>query len=235
MPEIVKFYTGEEPILKNVPTWRCREADALSHVLDNLPDLVVKEVNGSGGYGMLVGPHATKGQIEEFRRKLKAHPDNFIAQPTLALSTCPTFVASGRSAASCRSAPLRALRRQGCRDRAGGPDARGAERGLAGGEFQPGRRNQGYLDSRRLTPVRRAALPTPSLTGPFQMLSRTALESLLAFPHIHERADFVARILDATMRLATLPTSYSGERNEWESALAVAGNTGNLPPATMTL
>ncbi len=95
MPEIVKFYTGEEPILKNVPTWRCREPEALAHVLDNLPELVVKEVNGSGGYGMLVGPHATKGQIEEFRRKLKAHPDNFIAQPTLALSTCPTFVASG--------------------------------------------------------------------------------------------------------------------------------------------
>ncbi|MGY6567658.1 MAG: circularly permuted type 2 ATP-grasp protein [Salinarimonas sp.] len=95
MPEIVRFYTGEEPILKNVPTWRCREPEALAHVLDNLPELVVKEVNGSGGYGMLVGPHATKGQIEEFRRKLKAHPDNFIAQPTLALSTCPTFVASG--------------------------------------------------------------------------------------------------------------------------------------------
>ena len=95
MPEIVRFYTGEEPILHNVPTWRCREPEALAHVLDNLPDLVVKEVNGSGGYGMLVGPHATRGQIEEFRRKLKAHPDNFIAQPTLALSTCPTFVASG--------------------------------------------------------------------------------------------------------------------------------------------
>jgi uncharacterized circularly permuted ATP-grasp superfamily protein len=95
MPEIVKFYTGEEPILHNVPTWRCREREALAHVLDNLPDLVVKEVNGSGGYGMLVGPHATRGQIEEFRRKLKAHPENFIAQPTLALSTCPTFVASG--------------------------------------------------------------------------------------------------------------------------------------------
>ena len=125
MPEIVKFYTGEEPILKNVPTWRCREADALSHVLDNLPDLVVKEVNGSGGYGMLVGPARHEGdRSRNSGRKLKAHPDNFIAQPTLALSTCPTFRRFGRSAASCRSAPLRALRRQGCRDRAGGPDAR---------------------------------------------------------------------------------------------------------------
>ncbi len=95
MPEIVRFFTGEEAILKNVPTWRCREKDALSHVLDKLPELVVKEVNGSGGYGMLVGPHASKSEIEQFRRKLKHSPDNFIAQPTLALSTCPTFVASG--------------------------------------------------------------------------------------------------------------------------------------------
>ena len=95
MPEIIRFFTGEEPILKNVPTWRCREKEALTYVLDHLGELVVKEVNGSGGYGMLVGPHASRQQIEEFRRKLKQAPDGFIAQPTLALSTCPTFVASG--------------------------------------------------------------------------------------------------------------------------------------------
>jgi uncharacterized circularly permuted ATP-grasp superfamily protein len=95
MPEIVKFYLGEEPLLKNVPTWRCREPQALRHVLANLPELVVKEVNGSGGYGMLVGPHASKEQIETFRKKLIAHPDGFIAQPTLALSTVPCFVDNG--------------------------------------------------------------------------------------------------------------------------------------------
>ena len=95
MPEIIRFFTGEEPILNNVPTWRCREKDALAYVMEHLPELVVKEVNGSGGYGMLVGPHATRQQIEEFRRKLKMAPDGFIAQPTLALSTCPTFVAAG--------------------------------------------------------------------------------------------------------------------------------------------
>lgn len=95
MPEIIRFFTGEEPILKNVPTYRCREEEALSYVLDRLPELVVKEVNGSGGYGMLVGPHATKEQIETFRKKLRHDPQGFIAQPTLALSTCPTFVASG--------------------------------------------------------------------------------------------------------------------------------------------
>ena len=94
MPEIVKFYTGEEPILKNVPTWRCREPEALGYVLDHLSELVVKEV-GSGGYGMLVGPHAPAATIAAFAAKLRAHPEKFIAQPTLALSTCPTLCDAG--------------------------------------------------------------------------------------------------------------------------------------------
>jgi uncharacterized circularly permuted ATP-grasp superfamily protein len=98
MPEIIRFYLGEEAILKNVPTWRCREPQALSYVLDHLGELVVKEVNGSGGYGMLVGPHATKAEVANFGAKLGATPENFIAQPTLALSTCPTFSDSGISA-----------------------------------------------------------------------------------------------------------------------------------------
>jgi uncharacterized circularly permuted ATP-grasp superfamily protein len=95
MPEIVRFYLGAEPILKNVPTWRCREKDARGHVLDHLEELVVKEVAGSGGYGMLIGPAADKGTRERFAAKIKADPTNFIAQPTLALSTCPTFVNAG--------------------------------------------------------------------------------------------------------------------------------------------
>jgi uncharacterized circularly permuted ATP-grasp superfamily protein len=98
MPEIIRFFTGEEPILKTVPTWRCREPEALRYVLDHLPDLVVKEVNGSGGYGMLVGPTAAAAEIEAFRARLLNDPDGFIAQPTLALSTCPTFVDSGLEA-----------------------------------------------------------------------------------------------------------------------------------------
>src|SRR6056297_2014584 len=95
MPDIVEFYTGETAILKNVPTWRCSEKQSLSHVLDNLADLVVKEVHGSGGYGMLVGPAASKQEIAAFRRKLKARPSNYIAQPTLSLSTVPIFSRSG--------------------------------------------------------------------------------------------------------------------------------------------
>ncbi len=95
MPELTRFYMGEEPLLNNVPTWRCREPSALAYVLDHLDELVVKEVAGSGGYGMLIGPTASKAEIETFRRKLSASPEQFIAQPTLALSTCPTFVGAG--------------------------------------------------------------------------------------------------------------------------------------------
>ena len=95
VPDIVRFYMGEEPILKNVPTWRCREAEHLSYVLDHLDELVVKEVHGSGGYGMLIGPKADKMTLEAFREKLKRDPRGFIAQPTLALSTVPTLVEEG--------------------------------------------------------------------------------------------------------------------------------------------
>jgi uncharacterized circularly permuted ATP-grasp superfamily protein len=95
MPEIVRFYFAEEPILKNVPTWRCREKEARAYVLDHLTELVVKEVAGSGGYGMLIGPASDKATCAAFAEKIKADPDDFIAQPTLALSTSPTFVGDG--------------------------------------------------------------------------------------------------------------------------------------------
>jgi uncharacterized circularly permuted ATP-grasp superfamily protein len=95
MPAIVKFYLGAEPILKNVPTWRCREPEHLAYVLDHLQELVVKEVHGSGGYGMMIGPQADKQTIAAFHAKLKSNPRHFVAQPTLALSTCPTCVEQG--------------------------------------------------------------------------------------------------------------------------------------------
>jgi uncharacterized circularly permuted ATP-grasp superfamily protein len=95
MPEIIRFYLGEEPILNNVPTYSCRKDGDLKYVLEHLHELVVKEVHGSGGYGMLIGPTSTREQREEFAKRLKATPHAYIAQPTLALSTCPTFVESG--------------------------------------------------------------------------------------------------------------------------------------------
>ena len=97
MPDIVEFYTGERPLLQNVPTYRCADPQTLKYVLDNLAELVVKEVHGSGGYGMLIGPTATKKDIALFRKKLEAKPANYIAQPTLSLSTVPTFTRAGLS------------------------------------------------------------------------------------------------------------------------------------------
>ncbi len=95
VPKMIEFYLGEKPILNNVPTHLCRVPDDLKYVLDHLHELVVKEVHGAGGYGMLIGPAATKAEIEAFRRALVANPSGYIAQPTLSLSTCPTYVESG--------------------------------------------------------------------------------------------------------------------------------------------
>ena len=95
VPDMIRFYLGEEPILKNVPTYCCSKADELAYVLEHLHELVVKEVHGSGGYGMLVGPAATSAEITAYKARILADPAGFIAQPTLALSTCPTFVAQG--------------------------------------------------------------------------------------------------------------------------------------------
>ncbi len=95
VPDMIRFYLGEEPILSNVPTWQCSRPKELSHVLAHLPELVVKEVHGAGGYGMLVGPTASRAEIEAFRARIKANPAHYIAQPTLALSTTPTYVESG--------------------------------------------------------------------------------------------------------------------------------------------
>jgi uncharacterized circularly permuted ATP-grasp superfamily protein len=95
VPKMVEFYLGEKPILHNVPTYQCRDADDLAYVLAHMGELVVKEVHGAGGYGMLVGPAATQAEIDDFRAVLQANPGNYIAQPTLSLSSCPTFVESG--------------------------------------------------------------------------------------------------------------------------------------------
>ncbi len=95
VPQMVEFYLGEKPILNNVPTYLCRKEEDLRYVLDNLDELVVKEVHGAGGYGMLIGPAATRAEIDDFRRAIVANPAGYIAQPTLSLSTCPTYVESG--------------------------------------------------------------------------------------------------------------------------------------------
>jgi uncharacterized circularly permuted ATP-grasp superfamily protein len=95
VPDLIRFYLDEEPILANVPTWKLREPDDCRYVLEHLEELVVKETHGAGGYGMLIGPRSTAAERDEFRRRIQADPAKYIAQPTLALSTCPTFVEAG--------------------------------------------------------------------------------------------------------------------------------------------
>jgi uncharacterized circularly permuted ATP-grasp superfamily protein len=95
VPEMIRFYLGEEPLLANVPTKILRRRDDLAYTLAHLDELVVKEVHGAGGYGMLIGPTASAAELEEFRLRILAAPEKYIAQPTLALSTCPTFVEQG--------------------------------------------------------------------------------------------------------------------------------------------
>jgi uncharacterized circularly permuted ATP-grasp superfamily protein len=95
VPEMIRFYLGEEPLLANVPTCRCGQPGELGFVLDHLAELVVKEARGSGGYGMLIGPAATRAELDAFTARLRARPADYIAQPTLPLSTCPTFTAGG--------------------------------------------------------------------------------------------------------------------------------------------
>ena len=120
MPEIVRFYSGGEARLPNVETWRCREPEALKYVLANLPELVVKLVDGSGGYGMLVGPTATRAEIEAFRAALVAEPHRYIAQPTLALSTVPTLADRGLAPRHVDFRPFVLTGRDGVRVAPGG-------------------------------------------------------------------------------------------------------------------
>jgi uncharacterized circularly permuted ATP-grasp superfamily protein len=94
VPDIIRYYLDQEPLVPNVPTWRCSIRSERDHVLANIEQLVVKPANESGGYGMLIGPHATRKERDQFKKLIKADPRNYIAQPTLAISTCPTLVGS---------------------------------------------------------------------------------------------------------------------------------------------
>jgi len=95
VPEMIRFYLGEEPILANIPTWQCGTKDGLAYVLEHLSELVAKEVHGSGGYGMLIGPKSTAAEIAAYADRIRANPGGFIAQPTLDLSTVPTLGEAG--------------------------------------------------------------------------------------------------------------------------------------------
>ncbi len=222
MPEIVRFYSGGEAKLPNVETFRCREPQALKYVLEHLDELVVKLVDGSGGYGMLVGPTATKAQIEEFRAALIAEPHRYIAQPTLALSTVPTLTETGLAPRHVDFRPFVLTGSHGVQRRPRRADPRRAARRIAGGEFEPGRRHQGQLraDGRAGQSKSQTRQGAGHRAESVLMLSRTA-SSLYWLGRYVERADFIARLVEATIRLDALSPRPAGEA-AWASALAVS-------------
>ena len=139
VPAIIRFYLDEEPILPNVETYCCPNPADRAYVLENLDKLVVKAVGESGGYGMLIGPHSTAGQRDEFRRRIQAEPRNYIAQPTLALSRAPNFINDQIESRHVDLASVCAVRRN-VHGRARRPDAGGAAKRLARRELIAGRR-----------------------------------------------------------------------------------------------
>ncbi len=217
MPEIVRFYTGEEPLLPNVPTHRCSEEEALAYTLDNLSDLVVKEVHGSGGYGMLVGPAASKAELESFEAKLRAKPHGYISQPTLALSTCPILTEAGLGPPPSRSAALRALR-QGCDACARWVDAGGYEGRVARGELIAGRRHEGHLGARR------HAVPVsePVARGCQSMMLGKTANGLTWMSRYIERAENLARLIEAGQRMSLTRQGRASE--EWAAILSATGS-----------
>ena len=145
VPDMIDFYLGRGADAgQRARPGSCGDPTDRDYVLANLKELVVKEVHGAGGYGMLIGPASTKAEIEEFRARIIAHPERYIAQPTLALSACPTFVEQGLAPRHIDLRPFVLSGRDGAH-RARRPDARGAAGGLAGGQFLAGRRHQGHL------------------------------------------------------------------------------------------
>ena len=150
VPRIIRYFLDEEPILANVETHLCREPDGLAYTLDHLEDLVVKEVGGSGGYGMLVGPHSTAAEREAYAARLRADPVNFIAQPTLALSRAGCFVDGRLAPRHVDVRPFVLCGRDETHISPGGTLPGGAAGGKPGGELQPGRRVQGPVDPSRV-------------------------------------------------------------------------------------
>ena len=211
IPELIRFYLSEEPLLKNVPTYRCREPSSLKYVMERLDQLVVKEVNGSGGYGMLVGPHASAAQREQFGAQDHGRSQQLHRPTDPGAVDLSGLVRERRVAAPRGLAAVRAFGSGRSAHRARRPHPRRAEGGIAGRQFEPGRRHQGHLDRRR-----------SGRLGVTSMLARTA-DNLFWLARSMERADYIARTIEATLRLEYLPKTDSEQVGEWEGALNAAG------------
>ena len=145
VPDLIKYYLREDPIIANVDTWRLEEDEAREEVLDRLDELVVKPVDGSGGKGIVIGPRATKAELDELRRQVIEDPRGWIAQPVVQLSTVPTLIEDGLQPRHVDLRPFAVNNGEGIWVLPGGLDPRRLARGRARRQQQPGRRQQGHL------------------------------------------------------------------------------------------
>ena len=219
VPEMIRYYEGEDPILPNVPTFLCWRDQDRQHVLQNLDKLVVKAANEAGGYGMLVGPHSTAQQREEFAAKIEANPRNYIAQPTLALSRVPTLVDDHLEG---RHVDLRPYILYGKEINVlpGGLTRVALRKGLAGGEFVAGRRQQRHLGAG-------AGARRRSMNGE-PLLSRVA-DSVYWMARYIERAENVARFIGVNLHLQLdLPLEPA---QQWQPLIDTSGDADGVQGA----
>ena len=221
VPEMIRFYLAEEPILNNVPTYKLYVAEEREYALANLKDLVIKEVHGAGGYGMLVGPLATAAEIEDFRARILAHPDRYIAQPTLSLSTCPTMVGAGVAPRHIDLRPY-VLSGKTVQIVPGGLTRVALREGsLVVNSSQGGGTKDTWVVAETGSPGAIAVDP---------MLCRTANELYWMARHI-ERAENTARLLDVTYRMSLLPYQAREPGLNWAEPWAVPLVTSGLATA----
>jgi uncharacterized alpha-E superfamily protein len=205
VPKMIEFYLGEKPILNNVPTYMCRNPDDLAYTLANLKDLVVKEVHGAGGYGMLVGPAATKAELEDFGKAVQGQPQRLHRPADAEPVELPDLCRKRHCAAPHRPATRMCCRQDGA-DGARRPDPGGAQGGLAGGQLLAGRRHQGHLGARSMKN---------------NMLSRTA-DHLFWMNRYTERAENTARLLDVNYQTSLLPQSEAVALAGWQGLLSIS-------------
>ena len=211
VPDLIRFYMSEEPLLKNVPTYRCREPDDYKYVIERLDQLVVKEVERIGRLRHAGRPARERRPARAVRRQAQGRPGELHRPADAGALDLPVLVRRRRLAAPRRSQAVHPVGRGRRAHRPGGIDAGGAEGGVAGGQFEPGGRHQGHLDRRRHRG-----------RGLTLMLARTA-DNLFWLARSMERADYIARTIEATLRLEYLPKTEGGEMGEWEGALNAAG------------
>ena len=230
VPDMIRYYLDEEPLIKNVPTYRCMYDDEREHVLANLHELVLKPANESGGYGIVIGDRASADELEQAAAAIRDDPRNWVAQPILELSTAPTLVDEGIEPRHLDLRPF-ILTGEDSYVTAGGLDPCRADQGLADRQLLTGGRQQGHLDRRRRHGRPIGAAPPVDRDDPRPIADPTARSELMALlsrvaDRIYWGGRYIERAEDASRvvrsfgdMLADIPTTSAAQ---WSSLVAVA-------------